>query len=296
MLHKVRRQWNRNGIVYVFLVPVMVHYLIFQLIPFAFSAYLTFSNWSMVGTPKFIGLRNWEVFMTDSIAWKAIRNTLLFSAYYIVPTMVLGLILGLLINNKLKFSNFYKAAFFLPVITSFVVLSGIWRWLFKGTDYGLVNYLLGKMGIGMQLFFSNPNQALAVLAALSIFKVSGITMVYYYAGLRSIPAHLYEAARIDGSSSWNTFWRVTFPLLLPTHFYVAVVTTIGSFQIFDSAYLLTAGGPDRATTTIVYYMYDIGFRTMRLGYASVIAYVLFVIVLLISLVQKRFLGKEVSYY
>jgi multiple sugar transport system permease protein len=296
MVQKVWRQWNRNGIVYVFLVPVLIHYLIFQVIPFVFSAYLTFTNWSIVGKPKFIGLSNWQIFMTDSIAWRAIRNTLLFSAYYIIPTMVLGLILGLLINNNLKLSKFYKAAFFLPVITSFVVLSGIWGWLFKGTDYGLVNYMLSKVGIGNQLFFSNPHQALVLLAGLSIFKMSGITMVYYYSGLRSIPTHLYEAARIDGSSSWNTFWRITFPLLLPTHFYVAVVTTIGSLQIFDSAYLLTNGGPDRATTTIVYYMYDMGFRTMRLGYASVVAYVLFVIVLLISLVQKRFLGKEVSYY
>jgi ABC-type sugar transport system permease subunit len=293
---RVAKQWNRNGIVYVVLIPVMLHYFIFQVIPLLFSAYLTFTNWSIVGTPKFVGFANWIQFFDDPIAWKAIGNTLLFSFYYIIPTMALGLILALLVNSKIRFAVVYKSIFFLPVVTSFVVLSGIWDWIFKGTEFGLMNYMLHFVGIQKQLFFSDGNQAMIVLAALSIFKVAGVTMVYYYSGLLSIPTHLYEAARIDGASGWHSFWRITFPLLLPIHFYVAVVTTIGSFQVFDSAYLLTNGGPNYATTTIVFYMYQSAFVSFRLGYASVIAYVLFFIVFIISMIQKKFLGKEISYY
>lgn len=120
-------------------------------------------------------------------------------------------------------------------------------------------------------------------------------MIYYYAGLQSVPDEYYEAARIDGASKWNIFWKITFPLLMPIHFYVAIITTIGSFQIFDSAFLLTSGGPNFSTTTIVYYLYQEGFTSLRLGYASVLAYVLFFIVFGISLIQKKFLGKEVNY-
>ncbi len=293
---KVKRQWNRNGIVYVFLLPVMIHYCIFHIFPLLFSAFLTFNNWSIVGKPKFIGMANWMEFLEDKIARKAIWNTLVFSFYYIIPTMAIGLILALLVHSKIRFAVLYKSIFFLPVVTSFVVLSGIWGWIFQGRKFGLVNYLLDLAGLPNQLFFSDPSQAMIVLAGLSMFKVAGITMVYYYSGLLSIPGHLYEAARIDGATGGQAFWRITFPLLLPIHFYVAVVTTIGSFQVFDSAYLLTGGGPNYATTTIVYYMYNSGFVSLRLGYASVIAYVLFFIVFTISLIQKKLLGKDVSYY
>ncbi|GIQ66942.1 hypothetical protein PACILC2_55100 [Paenibacillus cisolokensis] len=134
-----------------------------------------------------------------------------------------------------------------------------------------------------------------MLAALSVFKVCGSTMVYYYAGLKSIPTHLYEAAKMDGASGWTIFWRITFVLLLPIHFYVAIFTTIGSFQIFDSAYLLTSGGPNYATMTIVYYLYQEGFVGLRMGYASTLAYVLFFIVLALSLVQRKFMGKDLQY-
>ncbi|MFC4545993.1 carbohydrate ABC transporter permease [Paenactinomyces guangxiensis] len=292
---RLKKEWNRNAIVYIVLIPVLVHFMIFQVFPLLFSFLLTFMDWPVIGTPTFIGMENWKEFINDELAWKALWNTVLFSLYYILPTMALGLILALLINSGIRGSHVYKGIFFLPVITSFVVISGIWAWLFKGTEYGMINYLLNLLGIPPQLFFSNETQALVVLAGLSVFKVAGSTMVYYYAGLKSIPLHLYEAARIDGATSWQTFCRVTFPLLMPTHFYVAIITTIGSFQIFDSAFLLTSGGPNYATTTIVYYMYQVGFSSLRLGYASVLAYVLFAIILTISLMQRRYIGKEVSY-
>lgn len=293
---RVKREWNRNAIVYIFLIPVLVHFIIFQIYPFALSFYLTFMDWKVIGDPEFVGLKHWKYFLTDKLAWKAIWNTVMFSVYYIVPTMALGLILALIINSGVKSAGLFKGIFFLPVVTSFVIIAGIWGWLFRGTEAGMINYLLSFVSIEPQLFLSNSSQALAVLAGLSIFKVAGSTMIYYFAGLQSIDRQLYEAARIDGASSIKIFWTITFPLLKPIHFFVAITTTIGSFQIFDSAYLLTGGGPNYATTTIVYYLYEQGFTGLNLSYAAVLSYILFFIILVISLIQRKYLGQESNNY
>ena len=290
------KEIKRNKLVYIFLIPTLIHFIIFQVFPFAFSFYLTFMDWKVIGDAEFVGLKNWARFLEDELAWKAIWNTVLFSIYYIVPTMALGLILALIINSGIKFSKFFKGVFFLPVVTSFVIVAGLWGWLFKGTETGMVNYFLGLLGFDTQLFLSDSSQALLVLAGLSVFKVAGSTMIYYFAGLQSIPKELYEAARIDGASKSKIFWKITFPLLLPIHFYVAIMTTIGSFQIFDSTFLLTAGGPNYSTTTIVYYLYQEGFAGLNFSYAAVLSYVLFFIILVISLIQRKYLGKETSNY
>ncbi|WP_414703648.1 carbohydrate ABC transporter permease [Pseudalkalibacillus sp. SCS-8] len=291
----MKTEFNKNAIVYVFLIPILIHFFIFQLFPIGFSLVLTFMDWPVIGTPTFVGLENWKQFFQDKLAWKAIWVTIKFSVMYILPTMALGLVLALLIDSGRKASGIFKGIFFLPVVTSFVVISGIWAWLFKGTKEGFINGMFALIGLEPQLFLASSKQALWVLAALSIFKVCGSTMIYYFAGLQSIPGEYYEAARIDGANKWKTFWKITFPLLLPIHFYVGIITTIGSFQIFDSAYLLTGGGPNYATTTIVYYLYQEGFNSLRLGYASVLAYILFFIVFGLSLLQRKYLSKDVSY-
>lgn len=290
------KEMKKNKLVYIFLIPTLIHFIIFQVFPFAFSFYLTFMDWKVIGDAEFVGLKNWARFLEDELAWKAIWNTVLFSIYYIVPTMALGLILALIINSGIKFSKFFKGVFFLPVVTSFVIVAGLWGWLFKGTETGMVNYFLGLLGFETQLFLSDSSQALLVLAGLSVFKVAGSTMIYYFAGLQSIPKELYEAARIDGASKSKIFWKITFPLLLPIHFYVAIMTTIGSFQVFDSTFLLTGGGPNYSTTTIVFYLYQEGFAGLNFSYAAVLSYVLFFIILIISLIQRKYLGKESTNY
>lgn len=293
---RVKDHLSKYMIVYVFLIPIMIHFTIFFLAPILFSFIITFFDWPIVGTPEFVGIGNWQNLLHDSLAWKSIKNTLLFSLYFIIPTMALGLLLANLLQNlKGKVQTFFKGVFFLPVVTSFVVIASIWAWVFKGTDSGIINQMLHLFGIDPQLFLSSSHQALIVLAGLSILKVSGSTMIYYFAGLQGIPKELYEAADIDGASKRKQFWKITFPLLVPIHFYVAITTTISSFQIFDSAYLLTAGGPNYSTNTIVYYMYQEGFTNLRLGYASVLAYVVFIMVFAISMIQKKFLGKNVEY-
>lgn len=292
----MKKEWKKNAIVYIVLIPILIHFVIFQVYPFLLSFYLTFMDWKVIGDAEFVGLKHWKYLFSDTLAWKAIWNTVKFSIYYIIPTMALGLILALIINSGVRGAKFFKGVFFLPVVTSFVIIAGIWGWLFRGSEEGMINYIIGFVGIEPQLFLSDSSQALAVLAGLSVFKVAGSTMIYYFAGLQSIDRQLYEAARIDGASPIKIFWNVTFPLLKPIHFYVAITTTIGSFQIFDSAYLLTGGGPNYATTTIVYYLYSQGFTSLNLSYAAVLSYVLFFIILIISLVQRRYLGKESNHY
>ncbi|MEH7179716.1 carbohydrate ABC transporter permease [Neobacillus vireti] len=293
---RIKDEWRKNALVYIILVPILAHFLVFQVIPFIYSFILTFLNYRIIGVSEFVGLRNWMQLFNDDIAWKSIWNTLLFSFYYIVPTMALGLILALIIKSGIRFTKLIKGIFFLPVVTSFVVVAGIWEWLFSGTKSGFINYLLSFLGVNPQLFLSDSTQALIVLAGLSIFKVSGSTMIYYFAGLQSVPKEMYEAAKIDGASPFKSFWMITFPLLKPIHFYVLIITTIGSFQIFDSAYLLTSGGPNFSTSTIVYYLYTIGFTNLNFSYAAVLSYVLFAIILVISLIQKKYFGNDQSIY
>jgi len=197
---RMKNEWNRNTIVYIFMIPILIHFIIFQAYPLVYSFILTFMDWSPVGSSDFVGLDNWIRFLNDDLAWRAIWNTILFTIYFVVPTMALGLIFAIVVNSGIKMAGFFKGVFFLPVVTSFVIVAGIWNWVFQGNENGMVNYLLGLMGIDPQLFLSSSTQALIVLAGLSIFKVSGQMMIYYFAGLKSIPPELYEAARIDGAS------------------------------------------------------------------------------------------------
>lgn len=293
--HKLMTHLRKHTLVYTFLVPVLIHFLVFFLIPIGFSFVMTFLNYKIVGPAEFAGLDNWARFFKDPLAWKSIWNTLKFSLYYIVPTMALGMTFAVLIHSmRRSVGTFFKGIFFLPVVTSFIVISGIWKWMFRGTSEGLINQFLALFGIETQLFLSSSSQALIVLAGLSIFKVVGNTMIYYYAGLQGIPDDVYEAAKVDGAGRLRTFWTITMPMMLPIHFYVALTTTIGSFQIFDSAYLLTNGGPNYSTNTLVFYLYQQGFTNFNFGYASVLAYVLFFAILVVSLIQNKVLGKDLN--
>jgi len=295
-LQRAGHELRRNRFAYIVMAPVLIHFILFELGPFVFSFVLTFMNWKLVGTPQFVGLDNWRDSFADPLVWKALGNTTLFAAYYVVPTILLAFVMALIINTAIRGTKIFKTLVLMPFVTSGVIIAGIWQYIFKGSESGLFNVLLGWFGIPPQIYFSDPTLAMIVLAALSIFRVSGYLMVYYLAGLQSIPAYLYEAADIDGASAWEKTWHVTIPLLTPIHYFVATITTISAFQVFEQMFVITKGGPAFATTTIVYYLYQMGFNMLRLGYATVVAFILFVVIFGISLIQRRLLGKEVSYY
>lgn len=294
-MHRLGRELRRNKIVYVVLIPVLGHFAIFTAYPLISSFVLTFYNWSPLGPSKYVGLQNWVNVFTNPVFIRSLVNTTYFTLMYVVPTMVLGLILALLVNTHTRVSNLFRTLYFVPVVTSFVVMASIWAWVFNANPDSIGNSLMKVVGASPQLFLSGPHEALPVLAGLSVAKVAGAVMIYYYAGLRAIPQQTYEAARLDGAGWWDQLTAVTLPLLKPTTFYVAVITTIGSIQVFDSTFLLTQGGPAYATTTLVYQIYETAFNALQMGYASAMAYVLFAIVLAIALLQRRFFGQAVSY-
>ncbi len=293
---RVRRELKRNSFAYIVMIPVVIHFLIFEFGPFIFSFVLTFMNWPLIGAPDFVGLANWSTSFKDPLVWRSLWNTTLFALYYVIPTITLGFLQALLISSDLPGTRLLRITVLVPYVTSGVIIAGIWQYIFKGNENGLFNYFIGLFGFEPQAYFSNTTLAMIVLASLSIFRVSGYLMIYYLAGLRSIPRHLYEAAEIDGANGFKTVWYITLPLLRPIHFFVAVITTIGAFQVFEQMYVITRGGPAFATTTIVYYLYQVGFNMLRMGYATVVAFILFVVVFGLSTLQRRYLGKEVSYY
>jgi len=293
---RVRRELKRNSFAYIVMIPVVIHFLIFEFGPFIFSFILTFMNWPLMGVPTFIGLDNWRASLADPLVWRSLWNTTLFALYYVVPTIILGFLQALLISSNLPGTRILRITVLVPYVTSGVIVAGIWQYIFKGSETGLFNYFLGLFSIPPQPYFSDKTLAMIVLASLSIFRVSGYLMIYYLAGLRSIPRHLYEAAEIDGANRFESVWFITLPLLRPIHFFVAVITTIGAFQVFEQMFVITHGGPAFATTTIVYYLYQVGFNMLRMGYATVVAFILFVVVFGLSTIQRRFLGKDVSYY
>lgn len=295
-LRRLGRELRRNHFAYIVMTPVLLHFLLFEFGPFVFSFVLTFMDWKLVGSPEFVGLANWRDSFEDPLVWQALWNTTLFALYYVVPTIALGFCHALLIHTGLRGTKLYKTLVLTPFVTSGVIIAGIWQYLFKGSENGLVNGMLGWFGVEPLVYFSNPQLTMLVLAGLSIFRVSGYLMIYYLAGLQSIPPYLYEAADIDGASSWQKTWSITLPLLKPIHFFVAIITTISAFQVFEQMFVITKGGPAFASTTIVYYLYQMGFNMLRLGYATVVAFILFVVVFVLSLIQRWYLGKEVSYY
>lgn len=293
---RIRREWTRNRFPYLVVIPLLIHFAIFSFGPFVGSFLLTFSSWPLIGRPRFVGLANWIESFQDELVWRSLWNTVQFSIYYIVPTIFLGFFMALLISTMLRGARAFRTTVLVPYVTSGVIIAGIWKYIFQGNESGIMNILLAKIGIPTQIFFSNPDLAMPVLASLSVYRIAGYTMVFYLAGILSIPRAFYEAADIDGANGWNKMWHITMPLLKPIHFYIAVITTIGSFKVFESMYVITQGGPAFATTTIVFYLYQVGFNMLRLGYATVVAFILFIIILIISLIQRRYLGEEVNFY
>lgn len=279
---------------YVFLAPAFLGLLVFTFLPFFASLYFSFTQYNVLSPPQWIGLGNYDRLINSQVFWIALRNVSYYTLGTLIPKMILGLIFAILLNRALRGVALFRAAFYAPVVTSMVAVSIAWLWIYHPNS-GLLNQFLAWLGLPRQLWLLDKNLALPSLMLMGIWKYAGISMVIYLAGLQGIPESYYEAADIDGANGWNKFFYITLPLLAPASFYIFLTTAISSFQVFEQMYVLTQGGPGFATTSVVYEIYGEAFQRFRMGYASAMAFVLFIIVLILTLISFKFGNREIEY-
>ena len=277
---------NQEKAAIVLVSPLMVLLLIYWIIPSLASLYYSLTNYSVVLPSKWVGTSNFSRLVGDVLFWRSLKNSAYFTLGSIPFGMALGLLLAIVVNSALRARNFFRIVFYLPGVTSSIALSMVWLWLFD-PHFGLLNAALRAVGLPPQQWLQSTSQAMPSIVLMSIWGGVGGTMIIYLAGLQGIPVHLYEAATVDGANSWQSFRYITLPSLQPVTLYVLVTAIIGSFQIFGPIYAMTDGGPAFATTTIVHQIYINGFRYFNMGYAAAQSWVLFLLLLGLSIVNLR---------
>jgi len=283
----------------------MFFFLTLRIGAIGYAGFISLWDWGLRGAKEFEGTRNFERILTDPIFHKAVLNTVYYAIVWVPLTIALGLFLAVIINMKIRGQKFFRAAFYFPAIASSAAITVLWIFLFQPD--GLFNDVRGFLGLNpiFQFFGIGPNQAwistsntaLNTVIALNVWTTSGTFMLFYLAYLQTISNDLYEAAAIDGANAWNAFWKITFPLLRPGHFFVLTVAIIGAFQMFDQAYIGGGvdGSPNNSLTTIVLYLYRKAIADFDFGYAAAVGVVLFVLIMSITLIQRRFFGQTPSW-
>lgn len=279
---------NQNLAITIFLLPALLGTLIFIIIPVICSFGLSFAKWDLLNPITFVGLENYKNLFNDKVFYQTLVNTIVFAISTSVFGVIIPLILASVLNSKIRGSEFFKTAYFLPFITPMIVIGIVWGWIFD-PNIGLLNKLL-HLHIN---WLYDVKYAMPALIAVSVWKLIGYNMIIFLSTLSSISQSLFEAAKIDGANSIQTFRHVTIPMLSPTIFFVVIITTISSFQVFDLIYLMTQGGPFNSTNVLVYSIYQNAFEYFNVGKASAIAYVLFAIILVLTLLQWKFRKKIV---
>ena len=262
------------------ILPALIGTLIFIVIPVVFSFGLSFCEWDLLSDIRFAGLKNYFELLTSPNFALILKNTFVFAIAVTLIAVVIPVILAAVLNNKIRGSEFFKTAYFLPFITPMIVIAIIWEWIFD-PNFGLLNYLL-KTHIN---WLYDTKTALFALIIVSAWKLIGYNMVILLSGFSTISQNIYESAKIDGASPLSTFFKITLPLLSPTIFFVVIISTISSFQVFDLIYLMTQGGPMDSTNVLVYWIYKNAFEFFNIGAASAGAYILFVIVFVLTVIQ-----------
>jgi multiple sugar transport system permease protein len=287
-----RRNLGDLKVAMIFLGPATLGFVVFYIWPTLRGAYLSFTQYSLLSPPKFTGFDNYTRMVQDSFFWNALGVTVEYVVINIGIQTVLAIGIAMLMYRLTK-SITVRAAILLPYLVANVVVALVWYWMLD-FQVGIVNQGLHLIGIDPIAFFGDSHWAIPTVAGINIWRHMGYTALLVFAGLQTIPAYVYEAAEVDGSTEWKTFWRITLPLLRPVLVMVLVVTMIGSFQIFDTIAVTTQGGPINATRVIYYYIYERAFTRFDFGYASAMALVLFAILALVSLLQIRLLRAKES--
>ncbi len=271
---------------FVLLLPNLLGFLVFTVFPVVASFVLSFSEWDLLSPMKFVGADNYVKLVSDETFWKVLWNTFYFSLGTVPVGIALALLLAVALNKKIRGVKLFRAMYFLPVISSTVAVAIVWQWMYN-PHFGLLNYILSVFGIEGPLWLTSTTWAMPAVIITSIWKGLGFNMLLFLAGLQGIDAQFYEAAKIDGANSVRQFLHITIPLLSPTTFFVTVMCIISSFQVFDQIHVMTQGGPARSTSVLVHYLYQNAFQYFKMGYASAIAYVLFVIVFVVTMLQFK---------
>lgn len=263
-----------------FLLPCLIGTLVFIIIPVFASFGLSFFEWNLLTSPKYAGIANYIALFKEPEFFHVLINTIIFAVFTTIFAVIIPLVLADILNKKFKFSEFFKTAYFIPFITPMLVVALVWQWIFD-PNIGFMNFILRTH---IQWLYQ-PITAMIAVIAVSVWKLIGYNTVILLGGYAGINSSLAEAAEIDGADKLQTFFRITLPLLSPVIFFVIIITTISSFQVFDLIYLMTQGGPDGATDVLVYWLYKNAFEYFEIGKASASAYILFIVIVFLSLLQ-----------
>lgn len=294
---KVRSKTIRRNriIAYTFLLPNIIGFLIFILIPVIASFFMSFTSWNGFGVVEFIGLDNYKQLLKDENFKISFFNSILFMVISVPITLFLSMLIAVALNQGIRFVKVFRTAVFLPYVTATIAVAAVWQLIFNPT-MGPINGVLMNLGIDQPPgWLSSPTWALISVSIVYIWHSVGYYMVLFLAGLQSIPDYLYEAAELDGAGPISKFFNITVPMLSPVLFFTTIIGVINSFKVFDLIYVLTGGGPGRSTHVLVYDIYNTAFKQFEYGYASAMAYVLFLLILVISIIQFRGQKKWVNY-
>ena len=280
---------------WAFVTPAAAIIILFGAVPIVWSAVMSFQHNNLLGgSTPFVGTANYRQLVHDPVVAQAIQHTLVYTALFVPGTMIVGLFLAVAMNRKIRGIAIYRTAAFATMAISTISEAIVFIWLFD-PSFGVVNYFFSLVGLPQQQFLNSPSQALYVIVVMTIWGWTGFSVVIYLAALQGVPQTLLEAAAIDGASAWQSFRRITLPLLSPATLFLAVWLTINALQLFDEVYLSTQGGPLNATTVLVYYVYTQAFQDFNFGYASAIAYLLFIVIVVVTAIQFR-VSRRFTYY
>jgi len=296
------KELYRQRYSYLFIILPFVLFTVFVLIPIFASFFLSFTKYDIIHPWKWTGLENYKnIFLHDLRFRRAMLNTVVYVCTTVPIGITVALLVAVAINQKIKFKNFFKGIFFLPTVTSIVASSVMWKWLFAGGKYGLINhFVLMKLGFKPVDWLLSPRLTLPSIMIMSIWAGLGYNVILFLAGLQTVPRAMYEVAEVDGAGFWDKFFKITLPLLKPTIVFVTIMSCIFSFQVFEQIYVMAnvegkIGGVLDSALTIVPYLYDMGFHKFQMGYACALAYIIFLCVVLLTLVNTRFLKSRVEY-
>ena len=292
-----RKRARRSStlVAWSFLLPNLIGFAVFTFIPVVAALLISFTSWDLLSPPEWVGVDNYVRLASDPLFHKVLMNTLLYVLGTVPFQMVFALLIALALNQRIPGQTFFRTAYFMPVVASTVAVALVWRWIFHA-DFGLLNSFLYFIGVNNPPnWLSSTRWALPAIIIMSIWQQVGFSMVLFLAGLQGVPTTLHEAAKIDGASSWQRFWFITIPMLSSTTFFVLIISIINSFQVFDQAYIMTEGGPANATNTIVFNIYRYAFQFFQMGYAAAMAWVLFAVIFVVTLIQFRY-QKQWVYY